>query len=101
MYIVKVFFQISLNFVQNVTILPKIAKHGPIDHGIIANIFVIVMNYVPIRKMLYIRHDLKKKNWILQVFSNFLRFLHKMLIFTPKIAKFGYIHLSFIADIFS
>ena len=24
-----------------------------------------------------------------------------MLLFTPKIAKFGYIHLSFIADIFS
>ena len=54
-------FQISLNFVQNVTILPKIAKHGPIDHGIIAKIFVIVINYVPMRKMLYISHDLKKK----------------------------------------
>ena len=53
-------FQISLNFVQNVTILPKIAKHGPIDHGIIAKIFVIVINYVPMRKMLYISHDLKK-----------------------------------------
>ena len=52
------------------------------------------------RKMLYISHDLKKK-WILQLFSNFFRFLHKMLLFTPKIAKFGYIHLSFIADIFS
>ena len=28
-------------------------------------------------------------------------FLHKMLLFTPEIARFGYIHLSFIADIFS
>ena len=54
-------FQISLNFVQNVTILPKIAKHGPIDLGIITKIFVIVMNYVPMHKKLYISHDLKKK----------------------------------------
>ena len=53
-------FQISLNFVQNVTFLPKIEKHGPIDHGIIAKIFVIVLNFVPMRKMLYISHDLKK-----------------------------------------
>ena len=53
-------FPISLNFVQNVTILPKITKHGPIDHGIIANIFVIVMNYVPMRKMLYTSHDFSK-----------------------------------------
>ena len=53
-------FQISLNFVQNVTILPKIAKHGPIDHCIIAKIFVIVINYVPMRKMLYTSHDLRK-----------------------------------------
>ena len=42
-----IIFQMSLNFVQNVNILPKIVKHGPIDHGIIAKIFVIVMNYVP------------------------------------------------------
>ena len=44
------------------------------------------MNYVPMRKILYISHDLKKK-WILQVFSYFFRFLHKMLLFTPKIAN--------------
>ena len=33
------------------------SKHGPIGHGIIAKIFVIVMNYVPMCKMLYISHD--------------------------------------------
>ena len=76
-------FQISLNFVQNVTILPKIAKHGPIDHGIIAKIFVIVMNYVPMRKMLYISHDFLKKMDTTSIFQ-FLSIFAKNVTIYPQ-----------------
>ena len=39
--------------------------------------------------------------FILQVFSDLSQFLHEILLFTPKIARFGYINLSVIAGIFS
>ena len=58
MFIIQVFFQFHRIFVHNATILPKIAKHGPVDHGIIAYIFVILWTKYQCVKCS--THDLKK-----------------------------------------
>ena len=98
MFIIQVFFPIQRIFVQIVATLPKIAKHRPIEHGIIANIFVILWTTNQCVKCS--THDLETIGYY-KYFQFLTIFLHKMLLFTPKIARFGYIRLRFIADIFS